>query len=84
MPNCTTVVQTESYLFELEIRLNSPQNDTFRPFIRRKNLPKSFGIVQLSAKIRVYNHLIKIDLICDKTIRNRQIVTLTIRDPNLR
>ena len=47
MPNCTTVIQTASDLFEPEIRLNSPKNDTFRPFIRVKNLPKSFGIVQL-------------------------------------
>ena len=47
MPNCTTVLQTASDLYEPEIRLNSPKNYTFRPFIRLKILPKSFGIVQL-------------------------------------
>ena len=41
MPNCTTVVQTASDLFELE------ENDTFRLFNRLKKLPKCFGIVQL-------------------------------------
>ena len=53
MPNCTTVVQTASALFEPEIRLNLPKNDTFRPFIRLKNLPKSFGIVQLNTETHV-------------------------------
>ena len=48
MPNCTTVVQTAGDLFEPEIRLNSPKKNTFQPFIRLKNLPKSFGIVQLN------------------------------------
>ena len=47
MPNCNTVLQTASDLFEPEIRQNSRHNDTFRPFIRLKILPKSFGIVQL-------------------------------------
>ena len=47
MPNCTTVVQTASDLFKPEIRLNSSKNDTFRPYIRLKNLLKFLGIVQL-------------------------------------
>ena len=47
------MVQTASDLFEQEIRLISPKNDTFQPFIRLKNFPKSFGIVQLMVKQRL-------------------------------
>ena len=32
-----------------------PKNDTFRPFIRLKKLPKTFGIVQLMVQfVQVY------------------------------
>ena len=45
MPNCTTVVQTASDLFEPEIRLNSPKKGHFFALYPTKKLPKSFGII---------------------------------------
>ena len=44
------MVQTPSDLFEPQISTKFAQNDTFRPFIRMKKLPKSFDIVQLMVK----------------------------------
>ena len=52
MPNCTTVVQTASDLLNSKFDQIRPKNDTFRPFIRLKKLPKSFGIVQLIREIK--------------------------------
>ena len=48
LPNSTTVVQTANDLFHSKINQIRPKNDTFRPLIQLKNLPKTFGIVQLS------------------------------------
>ena len=42
------LVQTANDPFEPEIPPNSPQNYTFQPFIRLKELVKSFGIVQFT------------------------------------
>ena len=52
MPNCTTVVQTAGDLIEPEIRLNSPKESHFSALYPNKNLPKSFGIVQLNGLLK--------------------------------
>ena len=40
-----------------KFNLISPKNDTFRPFIQLKILPKSFGIVQLNGQ-NTYSYLL--------------------------